>query len=105
MRNGNSAWGALGAVLPIGYFLLGLFQLAAIMAGAQVWWGLGTISSGIVGLVLAYIPVVGTVVGIAGAHSGFGWSWPVAALLFLWPYVLAALFVGISAVFSKVARR
>jgi hypothetical protein len=105
MQNGNSAWGALGALLPIGYFLLGIFQLAAIMAGAQVWWGLGTISSGIVGFVLAYIPIVGTLAGIAGAHSGFHWSWPFAALLFLWPYALAALAMGISAAFSKVASK
>lgn len=101
MRNGNRGWEAFGSVFSIGYLLLGIFQLTAIMAGAHVWWDLGTISSGIVGLALAYIPIVGTIAGIAGAHSGFGWSWPLAMLLFLWPYALAALLMGAAALYSK----
>lgn len=96
---------AIGALLPLGYFLLGIFQLAAIMEGAQAWWGLGNVSSFLVGALLAYVPVVGTVAGITGAHAGFGWSWPVSLLLFLWPYALLLLAMAWGSLSTKSQSR
>jgi hypothetical protein len=86
---GSQAKGlALGGLLKLVYFLVGVLQFAAIMSAAHVWWGLGTIWSIVVAAILAYIPFVGTVAGILGAHTGWGWGWPASLLLFLWPYVL-----------------
>ena len=70
------------------YLGLGLFQLFAIMDGLEEWIGLHSIIAGPVALVLAYFPIVGTVVGMFGAVTAWGWSWLEAVSLFVGPLVL-----------------
>ncbi|USG61466.1 hypothetical protein NBZ79_00560 [Sneathiella marina] len=81
----------MGAAAYFGYFLLGVFQIAAIMAGVEYWLGWHWVFSAFIGLFLAYIPVIGTVAGVTGAI--YGWGWPVlqAVVLFFGP--LAFIFI------------
>lgn len=73
------AGGMLGCIVWLG---LGLLQLAAIMAQLQSFFGLPWFVAGPIGLILTYIPIVGSVVGFFGAKDVFGWEWWQAGLLF-----------------------
>jgi hypothetical protein len=83
---------AVGVVL---YFALGFVQLLAIIAGVQNWLGVHWLLSGFVAFFLAYIPIVGTVLGILGAMSAWGLSLWSALAIFLLPYLIG-LVIGLS---------
>lgn len=76
--------------------ILGLFQLAAVMAGLEEWMGLHWIIAAPVAFFIAYIPLIGTVVGMFGAVSAWHWSWLQAGALFFAPFVVI-LVLGIGA--------
>lgn len=80
-------------VLIIGYLLLGLFQLAAVMAGLVDWVGLHWLFAALVAMFIAYIPVLGTVLGIAGAVTAWDWHWLMATALFAGPFLVMVLLV------------
>lgn len=48
--------------------------------------------NGILSFILAIItcgvPILGTILGILGAHDGWGWSWTGSIMLFILPFVL-----------------
>lgn len=99
--------GLLAGFIPLIYFGIGLLQLAAIQSGIIDWWGWHWLIAIIVALPIAYIPVVGTVVGIMGAIKSWGWSPILSILLFGWPYVLFAIILvggGVSEIFSKLRK-
>lgn len=84
--------------------LMGLLQLAAILSGILDWWGWPWPIAILVAMPVAYIPILGTIVGIMGAIKSFGWSPMFAILLFCWPYVLYIILMaggGVSAIFSR----
>jgi hypothetical protein len=84
------------------YTFLGLFQIAATIAGVQHWLGIHWIVASAIALVIAWTPIIGTVLGMVGAHSVWGWSWPSAFLLFLGPlFVIAAFAFGAAALERK----
>jgi len=83
-------------IVSIGYIVLGLFQLAAIMAGLEDWIGLHWIISAPLALFIAYIPVVGTIVGMFGAVTAWHWSWLQAGGLFFAPFVVIFIIVMVS---------
>jgi hypothetical protein len=93
----------MAVMLGVGYFLLGLIQMVAVMYGAHAWWHLGHTTSFLLALILAYIPVLGTIAGIVGAHAGFGWGWGACSLLFLWPYALWLLVICRDAIAKRRA--
>jgi hypothetical protein len=80
-------------VLMIGYLLLGLFQLAAVMAGLVDWVGLHWLFAALVAMFIAYIPVVGTVLGIVGAVTAWDWHWLMATALFAGPFLVMLVLV------------
>lgn len=80
----------------IAYFVLGLIQCAAIFSGMAEWTGLHWIISGPLALFVAYVPILGTVVGIFGAMSAWGWSLVQGVGLFLGPIALI-LVIGLIA--------
>lgn len=82
---------ALQTILGVAYFFLGILQFVFITAGVQDWLGVHWFFSAFVAFILAYMPVVGTVLGILGAVSGFGWNFPLAIIFFCWPYVMFAI--------------
>lgn len=79
------------ALIYIAYLILGLFQLAAVMAGLEDWMGLHWIIAAPLALFIAYIPLVGTIVGMFGAVTAWHWSWLQAGVLFLGPFVVIAV--------------
>lgn len=86
----------LGCVAVIVYLMIGFVQLLATIKGIQIWFSVPWILAAFLSLIIAYIPIVGTIAGIKGATAAWGWSlWPAIAF-FCWPYVLyiAAVAVG-----------
>ena len=75
------------------FFGMGIFQMAAIIAGFNVWLGWNWFLSLVIALFITYIPLVGQIVGIMGAVKGWGWEWWQAALLFFGG-LLAPLVIG-----------
>ena len=76
------------AIAFIGYVLLGLFQTIAVIAGLEGWTGLHWIITVPFAVYIAYIPVVGTVIGMIGAVNAWHWSWLHAGGLFIGPFVV-----------------
>ena len=83
----------LAAMLYLG---LGVFQFAATIAGLEEWVGLHLVIAVPVALFLAYCPLVGTIVGMFGAVTAWGWSWLQAGALFFGPFVLIVIIVIVS---------
>jgi hypothetical protein len=81
-----------GCLFVIIYFGMGLLQLAAIASAFTEWTGLPFIIAFFVSLIIAYIPVVGVIVGILGAMDAWGWSFPAAVALFVAPYIIGIAF-------------
>ncbi len=95
-------------LLIIGYLLylgLGLFQVFAIMDGLNGWIGLYWIIAVPVALVLAYIPIVGTVIGMFGAVTVWGWSWLEAVSLFVGPLVLVVVIAIVAGGWAAIRDR
>jgi hypothetical protein len=94
--------GALGAII---YFGLGLLQLAAIMAGLGDWLGLHWIIAGPLALFLAYLPLVGSILGLLGAVHVWDWAWWQAGLLFFGGFAVTIAFGGLSAMVDSFRSR
>lgn len=89
----------------IGYILLGLFQLAAIMAGLEEWLGLHWIFAIMLASFIAYIPLLGTIVGVMGAMEAWHWDLWQSIGLFFGPLILIVTVVGIMAAAEKITQR
>ena len=93
-----------GTAAVVSYFAIGLVQLAAVFTFFDDYWGWWTIPSVIVGLFVAYMPLVGNVAGFLAATEIWDWTWYWAALLFFFPAILlaiAAALDGIASVFRR----
>lgn len=77
----------MGAVIPVLYFALTAVQFFAIIAGLESWVGLHWLIAVPLSLVVATIPLIGTIVGVMGAVVGWEWLWWQAALLFFGPFL------------------
>ena len=88
-----------------GYLMFGLFQIAATASGIEhltgLWWLLCWLGAILVG----WVPVVGTVLGIYGAHSHWEWSLPIACALFVGVPVLLFLPLLTVSVSAAIRRR
>ncbi|EAS6634648.1 hypothetical protein SC911_002219 [Salmonella enterica] len=83
------------------FFVVGLFQMAAIGAGIEYWTGWPAFVSIIIGLTITYIPLVGQIAGIVGAVNGWGWEWWQASLLFFGGLLLPIVLGGGEYVLSR----
>jgi hypothetical protein len=81
------------AIFSIAYLLIGLAQLFAIQDWFVRSMDWGGFFSFIAALFVTYIPLVGSVLGVLGAHDAWGWSWIASLLLFFWYVPLIGLFV------------
>ncbi len=96
----------LFAVGYTGYLIFGLFQIAATAAGIQHLTGLWWVICWFGGILLGWVPVVGTALGIYGAHAQWEWSLPTSFALFIGVPVLLflpLLTVSVSAAFHRRA--
>lgn len=96
--------GSLYAVLYIFYLVLGLIQWAAIYAGVFSYTG-NWILSFLIGGIVAYIPIIGTIAGIYGAYSY--WEFPlwVSILLFTFHFILFGLFFIFQIILELIENR
>lgn len=87
------------------YMAVGFVQLAAVMAGLESWWDLNGFFSFILAAFIAFIPVIGTVVGMAGAMQAWHWEWWQAGGLFFGALILTFVFGGISGLAEWLSER
>lgn len=79
----------------IGYFVIGIVQLFAIMDGVHYAAGIDGFFGFIIALFTTYIPLLGAGLGVYGAVNVWDWSWLQAGLLFFWfvpVFILFAIF-------------
>lgn len=94
----------LSTVAILSYFGIGIIQIAAIFiffTGYLNWWFLPSLASSIF---VAYIPIIGGIVGALAAIEVWGWTWYFAVLLFFFPIVLfvfASGLMGLVSLFGK----
>lgn len=88
-----------------GYLIFGLLQIAATANGIEhltgFWWLLCWVGAILVG----WVPVVGTALGIYGAHGQWEWSWPASCALFIGLPVLLFLPLLTVSVSAAIRRR
>ena len=87
------------------YLVLGLFQISATIAGIEHWLGIHWFFAGIIAIFVAWTPVIGTVLGMVGAHYAWGWSWLSAFLLFFGPLIVIAGIAVAAGALEKVRAR
>lgn len=87
------------------YIVVGLFQLSAIMAGLESWWGVHWIISAPIAFIVSYIPLIGSIVGMVGAMDVWRWEWWQAGLLFFGGLVFAIACGGMSSFFEWLSFR
>ena len=93
---------AIGLIV---YIVVGLFQLAAIMAGVESWWGLHWIIAAPIAFIVSYIPFVGAIVGMVGAVDVWRWEWWQAGLHFDVSIIFAIVIGRISTYFERLSIR
>jgi hypothetical protein len=93
---GTMAGGGVTVTAFIAYMALGLFQMAAVIGGLEDWLVLHWLIALILAFPISYMPVIGTVLGVFGAHSAWGWSWGLSLALFFAP-MLIIFAIGLTA--------
>jgi heme/copper-type cytochrome/quinol oxidase subunit 2 len=86
-----------------GYLIFGLFQIAATASGIEHFTGLWWFMCWIGAILIGWVPVVGTALGIYGAHAQWEWSLPASYALFIGLPIL--LFVPLLTVSVSAAIR
>jgi hypothetical protein len=66
-----------------GYLMFGLFQIVATGGAIQQLTGMWWLICWLGALLVGWIPLVGTALGIYGAHALWKWSLPAACALFV----------------------
>ncbi len=84
----------------IGYFVVGIVQLFAIMDGIGSWLGAGAFASFLIALFVTYIPLAGSALGTYGAVDVWNWELWQALLLFFW-YVPIFIVLFVASVFER----
>jgi hypothetical protein len=92
------------AIAFILYMALGLFQIAATIVGIEHWLGIPWFFAAIIAMLIAWLPVIGTILGMVGAHYAWGWSWLSAFLLFFGPLLVIGGIVLAGDIFVKARR-
>lgn len=91
---------SLGALL---YMAMGIVQFVAAMDGLNYWLGSNHLFISFVGgLIIAYTPFVGTIVGVLGAIKVWHWGWVESLLLFFGPFLSLFVIGYCSDYFDKI---
>jgi hypothetical protein len=77
------AVGVAGCLLGLAWIAVGILQFFAASAQIDAWLRLGPAPSAILGLLVAFTPILGSVVAFLGATSVWGWANWAAAIVFL----------------------
>lgn len=76
------AAGGLGCVAVLAYVGIGVLQFFAVAAQIQAVTQWGPAPSTLAGLLLAFMPIIGSVIAFFGAADVWNWPWPAAAAVF-----------------------
>lgn len=96
-RIGSIIGGSIGSIFLVLHAVMGIVQFFATIAGLHEWLGFHWILVGILSALLAWLPLVGSIIGMFGAVSAWGWSWLAAfALFFGWMIVPLIIAVAIA---------
>lgn len=75
------------------YLILAAGQAAAVESGLTHWLGWNFLVGLVLGLLIAPIPAVGTIVAAIAAHGTWGWSWGLILVVQFVPQIIVgALF-------------
>src|SRR3974390_3249506 len=88
-----------------GYLIFGLFQIAAAAGAIQHLTGLWWLICWIGAVLIGWVPVVGTALGLYGAHAQWEWSLPAAFALFIGVPILLFLPLLTVSVSAAIRRR
>ncbi|HEX7344575.1 MAG TPA: hypothetical protein VF398_09935 [bacterium] len=95
----------LGCLAIIVYLTIGFVQLLATISGIQLWINMPWILVALISLIIAYIPIIGTIAGIKGATAVWGWDlWPAIAL-FCGPYVFYIIAIAVGGAADLLQRK
>ncbi len=87
------------------FFALGLLQIAATIAGLEFWLGLPGFLAVVLALLFAWMPIVGTVVGMIGAVTVWDWSWLAAIGLFFGPLIVMMMIAVLAGLYQAAISR
>jgi hypothetical protein len=79
-------WLPLVILLPAGYLALGAVQATAIAMGLEQWGIRSRWRARLGGLLLAFVPVLGSALAVWGAGLGWHWSTGTGAMRFFGPF-------------------
>lgn len=92
-------------ILMIAYFAFGIIQFAAVWNGTEHFFdvesSIGSVISFFVSLLLSYIPILGSGMGVYGAVNVWDWSLAKSLLLFFWYVPLMILVIGVALVADR----
>lgn len=100
--------GTLAAFAMISYYLIGLFQMAAVYSYFRYVLDFWIIPSAILGGIIGYIPGIGAALGAYAAVNVWDWPLLAALALFFFPlvlYAIIALLVGFSEAVRMLCKR
>jgi len=86
----------LAAAAYAGYLMFGLFQIVAAAAGIEHMTGLWRLLCWFAALLVGWMPLVGTALGIYGSHALWKWSLPEALAVFVGVPALMLLMLTVS---------
>jgi hypothetical protein len=92
------------AFFQIAYFVMGIVQFFAIWDAFEYMLGIGSFLTFFLAVFTAYIPIVGSIMGMYGAINVWDWGWLQAFVLFFWYLILIAVVYGFAGVSALRAR-
>lgn len=103
----DTGWAALGMLIMVSMWALSILQCAATISGLEYWLEWNGIVCTVIAVIIVFVmrlTLISLVLGIAGAHYGWDWTWASSALIFVGPLLVL---MGISALIgagSKLLR-
>lgn len=88
------------AFFQIAYFVVGIVQFFAVWDGTKYFLGLesfiGRMFAFFISLLLTYVPLLGSSVGVYGSINVWDWTITKSLILFFWYVPVFIIFVGFS---------
>jgi hypothetical protein len=85
--------------------LIGLVQWLATIKGLQTWLKFPWLIAALLSLIVAWIPIVGTIAGIKGAMAAWGWNvWPSIGV-FCGPFIIYLIAIAVGGVVDLLRRK
>lgn len=84
------------------FFIMSIFQFFPIFDALKIYLGFHWIIASLLALIIAGMPIIGSILGMFGAIQVWEWSWIFAFLLFWGPFITIFGIVGIIAFLEKI---